>query len=162
MGYYSNAGQNIASTEITDIAKLGGAVAGLAHVSASSGTKTDLALANEVKGLGEDEVKIQKASMDLESQQKELDKVGKSITETEEGLAKQQEQYQQLRKETGLNNEAFEQHWQKSKTATDKAKEMYAKSLEEMRKKAELLDTQKKNFKIRKELIDRALERSGK
>ena len=31
MGFYSNAGQNVASTESSDIAKLGGAIGGIVH-----------------------------------------------------------------------------------------------------------------------------------
>ena len=162
MGFYSNAGQNIASTEITDIAKLGGAVAGLAHVASAVGTKNNVELANEVKSLGEEEVKITESTNKLEAQRKDLEATNEKLTKTETDLASQKERYSKLQAETGMNNPTFKENWDKATSSAEKARSMYNKSMDQMKKKAELLDMQRKNFETRKKLIYEAVERSGK
>ena len=142
MGFYSNAGQNIAATEITDIAKTGGAVAGLVHASSVANQKNDVVLAGQVKQLGEDEQKI----VDSEA----------AIEQGNKDLAKQQAEIQ------GFQDKFIDDTVNKLDSQISKDAEMYDKAMSEMTKKAKMLDIQKKNFEIRKQLIDKALERSRK
>lgn len=159
MGFYSNAGQNIAATEITDIAKIGGAVAGLVHASNVASTKTDIQLADQVKGLGEEELKIAEAEHTLETQGKELPKKEEAIKGREEKL-NQIIGLQQNLKEKGFQDEGIDKSINELKGQVSEDRQMYDKAMDEMTKKAKMLDIQKKNFEIRKHLIDKALERS--
>lgn len=161
MGYYSNAGQNIASTEITDIAKIGGAVAGLVHASNVASAKTDIQLADQVKGLGEEEVKIAETEHDLETQGKELPKQEEKIKSREDQL-NQIVGLQQNLKEKGFQDPEIDRSINELKGQVSEDRQMYDKAMDEMQKKAKILDIQKKNFETRKKLIESAIERSGK
>lgn len=162
MGYYSNAGQNLATQEQIGVAKIVGAAMGIAHLKGAKPQTNEVALSKEVGALGEEETKIAEGTQKLEQDQKDFAKLNETMTKTENELAGQQERYKKLQEETGMNNPAFEEHWNAAKSSSDKARDMYNRSMDEMKKRADLLDIQRKNFETRKSLIMKAIEGSGK
>ena len=163
MGYYSNAGQNLATQEQIGVAKIVGAAVGIKHIlGAKESNPSNVALSKEVGALGEEETRIAENTQKLEQDQKDFAKLNETMTKTENELVSQQERYKKLQEETGMNNPAFEEHWNAAKSSSDKARDMYNRSMDEMRKRAVLLDIQRKSFETRKGLIMRAIEGSGK
>ena len=162
MGYYSNAGQNLATQEQIGVAKIVGAAMGIAHLKGAKTPTNEVALSKEVGALGEEETKIAEGTQKLEQDQKDFAKLNETMTKTENELAGQQERYKKLQEETGMNNPEFEEHWNAAKSSSDKARDMYNRSMAEMKKRADLLDIQRKNFETRKSLIMKAIEGSGK
>ena len=161
MGFYSNAGQNIAATEISDIAKIGGAVAGLVHASSVANQKNDVALAGQVKQLGEDEQKIVESEAAIEQGNKDLAKQQAEIQGFQDRYDKLKGSQERLAK-MGFQDKFIDDTVNKLDSQISRDAEMYDKAMSEMTKKAKMLDIQKKNFEIRKQLIDKALERSRK
>lgn len=164
MGFYSNAGQNIASTETTNLAKLGGAVAGLVHANATTNAneiKNNMALAGQVKDLGAEEKEIIESEASIKQQGQELNDKKAEIQAFQEKRDKLQGSQQRLAK-MGFQDQFIDQTINKLNNEIKSDEDMYNKSMAEMEKKAKILDIQKKNFETRKKLIEDAIERSGK
>lgn len=160
MGFYSNAGQNLAAQEQIGVAKIAGAAIGIAHLKGAK--QNNVALSKELGSLGEEEINIAENTQKLEKDKEFLAKQNEALTGTENQLQSQQERYQALQQETGMNNPTFEEQWAAAKSDSDKARNMYNRSMDEMTKRANLLDIQKKNFETRKNLIMKAVEGGNK